>query len=170
LSVLTSLVSTPAGRRTSTSTLDTETAGIESTIFREATLLKKIEISIPESSMLEGPSNYQVWLFRILKILERYKLWTYCTNLVSPSNSIYDTEIEDRAAAIQAIIESTKDSLVTTLGCFSDLYLCWEYLKNKYILKSGSRQLMLLRKFVTARKEETMTMENYLKNMKEIID
>jgi hypothetical protein len=110
-------------RGTSDGALGTNTTEMDRTALRTTVFPKKIEISIPESSMLEGPSNYQVWSFKVSKILERYRLWSYCTNPALPPGSISDVEIEGRAAAIQTIIESTKDSLVTTLERFNDPYL-----------------------------------------------
>jgi hypothetical protein len=79
---------------------------------------KAVEISIPNTSRLEGPANYQVWSSRISAILEQYKLWIYCTIPTSSPNSISNVEIEGRAAAQQAIIESFKDSFISIVYRF----------------------------------------------------
>jgi hypothetical protein len=150
--------------------LGTTTTGNKRSMFRTNRVQKGIEVSIPKSSMLDGPNNYQVWSFRISNIMGRYDVWTYYINPASLLHERATTESEGRSLAMMALIKSVKDLLVTTVGRFQDPYVCWEYLKKKYAPKSGSRRLMLLRKLVSSRKEEMSTMEQYLKSCKETID
>jgi hypothetical protein len=39
---------------------------------------KDIEFVLPEMSRLDGMQNYQIWSFRIQRILERNNVWNYC--------------------------------------------------------------------------------------------
>jgi len=70
---------------------------------------KAIDISIPDSSRLDGASNYPVWSYTMQCILERYRLLNYCTH--PPIRvDISKTELDGRFLAHQAIAESIKDS------------------------------------------------------------
>jgi len=80
----------------------------EREISRSSTLLashhvhKSIDISIPDSSRLDGALNYPVWLYTMQCILERHRLWTYCIQQITRVN-ISETELDGRFLALQAI-------------------------------------------------------------------
>jgi hypothetical protein len=53
---------------------------------------KEIDISIPDTSRLEGVLNYQVWAFRLQSILDRNSVWRFCTMPPTTSDLISDDE------------------------------------------------------------------------------
>jgi hypothetical protein len=55
---------------------DQNETGIVSRIPRKR---QEIEISIPDTSRLDGVLNYQVWAFRLQSILDRNAVWRFCT-------------------------------------------------------------------------------------------
>jgi hypothetical protein len=81
-----------------------------------------------------------------------------------------DDKREGRRIALQAITDSIKDSVVPIVCRFEDPYLLWTALRDRYQSKSGSRRMMLLRKLVGIRKEETTSMEQYLIEVKDTMD
>jgi hypothetical protein len=81
-----------------------------------------------------------------------------------------EAELQGRENTLQIMTDSVKDSMVSVVRRFTDPYVCWTHLRNRYESRSGSRRLMLLRKIVTFRKEETVSMEKYLTDVKNTID
>ena len=149
--------------------LGTETTARERALVRPITQpSRSLDISIPDSSRLDGPKNYRVWSLRMRHILERNRIWVYCLNPMSRSAS--ESEMDGRELALSAIEDSVKDSLVTIVSRFTDPYDCWRHLQERYEPKSVSRRLMLLSKLISSKKEESQTMEQYLKEAKDIID
>jgi hypothetical protein len=131
---------------------------------------KEIEISIPDTSRLDGVLNYQVWAFRLQSILDRNNVWRFCATPPTRSDLMGDNEMEGRKIALQAITNSVKDSVVPIVRRFEDPYSLWTTLINRYQSKSGSRCLMLLCKLVGLRKEENTSMEQYLTEVNDTMD
>jgi hypothetical protein len=128
--------------------------------------LNRIEISLPETSRLDGAQNYQIWSLRVKRILVRYRVWQFC---VTPRSRIMtEEELEGKELARDIMLESVKDSVATIVERFADPYECWLYLSNRYKPKGGSRRLiLLLRRLVYSRKEDSFSMEQHLKTFKE---
>lgn len=129
---------------------------------------RDIEITTPETSRLDGPVNYQVWSYRLKRLLERNNVWIYCTE--PRSRNAAAAEKEGRKIALQAITDSVKDSVIPVVCRFEDPHLLWKALEDRYQSKSGSRRLVLLQKLVSLRKEDGTSMEQYVTEVKDIID
>jgi len=131
--------------------------------------LKAVDLAIPDSSRLDGASNYPVWSYRMQCVLERHQIWQYCVN--PPSRlDVTVAKTEGRFLAHQAIAESVKDSEILVIRRFTDPYECWQHLCNRYMLQSGATRLMLLRRYLACKKEETTSMERFLRDVKSNID
>jgi hypothetical protein len=63
---------------------------------------KVLDFIFPNSNMLERESNYQVWSFKMTRILKRHRIWMYCVNLVS-RDQVIEIEIEDKKLALDTI-------------------------------------------------------------------
>jgi hypothetical protein len=156
-------------QRTFTTPPNRETLREES--LRQSVQRKKdIEFVIPDTSRLDGMQNYQIWSFRIQRILEHHNVWIYCIEPPPRHRLQTEEELEGRANALYIITDSVKDSMVSVVRKFTDPFVCWTNLRDQYESRSGSGRLMLLRKMVTFRNEETMTMEQYLTEVKNTID
>jgi len=84
-------------------------------VLRSATQHSKgLDFSLPDSSRL-GESNYQVWLLKMIRILEKHRIWIYCFNPIS-CDAITETEIKGRKLALDAILELVRDSLIQSSG------------------------------------------------------
>jgi hypothetical protein len=83
------------------------------------------------------------------------------------SRIMTEEELEGRELARDIMLESVKDSVATIVERFADPYECWLHLSNRYEPKGGSRRLMLLRRLVYSRKEDSFSMEQHLKTFKE---
>jgi hypothetical protein len=87
----------------------------------------------------------------MVKIFERHRIWT---SYVNPKiqGVIPEAEHESRKLALDVISESMQDSLISIIRHYTNPYEC------------------LLQKLIISWKEEMMTMENYPKEIKSIID
>jgi len=87
----------------------------------------------------------------MVKIFERHHIWT---SYVNPKTKgvIPEVEHESKKLALDVISESMQDSLILIIRHYTNPYEC------------------LLQKLIISWKEEMMTMENYLKETKGIID
>jgi hypothetical protein len=65
------------------------------------------------------------------------------------------------------MLESVKDSVANIVERFTDPYECWQHLSNRYEPRGGSRRLMLLRRLIYSRKEDSFSREQHLKSFKE---
>ena len=123
--------------------------------------------SIPEVYHLTGIENYSSWAFRMKNVLMRDKLFVYCS---VPSNPFMeDVERKGRQAALSAISGSIKgDVALKLLKRYSDPFHCWSSLKSRYESDSTTRQMPLIDKFFSIRKNGSMDI--YLADMKEAAD
>ena len=126
------------------------------------------EITIPESSRLDGPMNYQVWSYKLERLLERNNAWIYCTK--PRSRIAVAAEKEGRKIALQAITDSVKDSVIPVVCRFEDPHLLWKALEDRYQSKPRLRRLMRLQKLVSLWKEDGTSMEQYVTEVKDIMD
>lgn len=79
-------------------------------------------------------------------------------------------EIEGGMLLMQFITKFVKDTLISIIRRYDDPYKCWEHLKSRYEPKLRSRQLVLLKKIVESKKEDTISMEQYSKDLKDTIN
>lgn len=63
---------------------------------------------------------------------------------------------------------NAKNNALKLLRRYSDPYECWTGLKTRYESDSGPRRVMLIEKFFSLRKTESMTMDAHLTEVKEV--
>ncbi len=90
---------------------------------------KSLDFSLWDSSRLERESNYQMWLFRMAKILERHHIWTLCVN-PKTQGVILEAEHEGKKLALNATSKSMQNSLILIIKCYTDPYKYWKHLKG----------------------------------------
>ena len=66
------------------------------------------------------------------------------------------------------INSNAKNNALKLLRCYDDPYECWTGLKTRYESDSGPRQVMLIDKFFSLRKTESISMDDHLTEVKEI--
>jgi hypothetical protein len=69
---------------------------------------------------------------------------------------------------MSVINSNAKNSALKLLRRYNDPYECWTGLKNRYESDSGPHRVMLIEKFFSLRKTESMTMDAHLTEVKEI--
>ena len=100
-------------------------------------------------------------------VLLRDGLFDYCT--VAPSQNMTNREKKGRQVALSAINGSVKgDIALKLLKCYSKPYECRSSPKSRYESDSIARQVSLIDKIFSIRKNENM--DAYLANMKEATD
>jgi hypothetical protein len=135
----------------------------------ELTRLKRRsgEITIPESSRLDGP-NYSIWSFRMKNILQREGLWRFVTT--PPSWNMSEDEREIRSSTLNTINLSLKDSVTKLVKRLEDPHILWQYLRNRYDKHDPQRKMTLLQRLLKIKKEDATTMDDYLKDVRDIVD
>ena len=123
--------------------------------------------SIPELYHLTRIENYSSWAFRIKNVLMRDGLFEYYS--VPPTPFMDNVERKGRQTALSAINGSIKgDVVLKLLKRYSDLFDCWSFLKSRYESDSTTRQMSLIDKFFSIRKNGSM--DAYLADMTEVAD
>jgi len=86
----------------------------------------------------------------------------------SPKNIfIVDVKVEIKSNALNAINLSVKDIVISFVEKFTNSHYCWEYLIEA---KSCSRKLILLKTIVSMKKEQKISLDNYFREVKKIVD
>ena len=120
--------------------------------------------SIPELYHLTGIENYSSWAFCMKNVLMRDDLFEYCSK--RPTPFMGNAERKGRQAALSAINGSIKgDVALKLLKRYFDPFDCWSSLKSRYESDSTARQMSLIDKFFSIRKNGSM--DAYLVDMKE---
>jgi hypothetical protein len=65
----------------------------------------RLNFSLPDSSRLEREFNYQVWSFRMVWILEKHCIWTFCVN-PKTQGAVPKVEHEGKKFCLDVIFES----------------------------------------------------------------
>lgn len=117
---------------------DTTKTALDKEILKSITQHNKnLDFFLPNSNRLKGESNYQVWSFRMAKILERHRIWTLCVN-PKIQGVVLEVEHENRKLALDVIFESVWDSLIPIIRRYIDPHKCWQHLKGWYEPNTGS--------------------------------
>ena len=121
---------------------------------------------LPETYHLEGGSNFGVWAYRIKNLLQRDGRFRYC--VTPPSKIMGEEERMARQQVMSVINSNAKNNALKLLRRYNDPYECWTGLKNRYESDSGPRRVMLIEKFFSLRKTESISMDAHLTEVKEI--
>ena len=122
--------------------------------------------NLPEAYHLEGSGNYGVWSYRMKNLLQRDGRFKYCTT-PAPKN-MSDEERMARQQVMSLINNSAKNNALRILRRYIDPYECWTGLKTRYESDSGPRRVMLIEKFFSLRKTESVSMDEHLTEVKEV--
>jgi hypothetical protein len=125
------------------------------------------DITIPESSRLDSP-NYSIWSFRMKNILQREGLWRFVTTPPLWNMSIDEREI--RSSTLNTLNLSLKDNVTKLVKRLEDPHITWQYLQNRYDKHDPQRKMTLLQRLLKIKKEDTVTMDDYLKDVRDIVD
>ena len=124
------------------------------------------ENSLPEAYHLEGSGNYGVWSYRMKNLLQRDGRFKYCTT--KASEVMGDAERMARQQVMSLINSSAKNNALRILRRYVDPYECWMGLKTRYESDSGPRRVMLIEKFFSLRKTDSVSMDEHLTEVKEV--
>ena len=121
---------------------------------------------LPESYHLDGGGSYGVWAYRMKNLLQRDGRFHYC--LTPPSAIMSEEERMARLHVMSIINSNAKNTALKLLRHYSDPYECWTWLKTRYESDSGPRRVMLIEKFFSLRKTESISMDAHLTEVKEV--
>ena len=121
---------------------------------------------LPEIYHLEGGGNFGVWAYRMKNMLLKDGRFHYC--LTPPSKVMSEAERVARQQVLSIINSNAKNNALKLLRRYSDPHECWSGLKTRYESDSGPRRVMLIEKFFSLRKTESVSMDTYLTEVKEI--
>ena len=125
------------------------------------------QTTIPDLYHLVGLENSSAWAFRMKNVLQRDGLYEYC--ITTPSQVMSDNEKKRRQLALSAINGSVKGNVaIKLLKRYTDPDECSTSLKTRYDSDNKSRQVLLIDKFFSIRKLNSM--DEYLADMKEAVD
>lgn len=125
-----------------------------------------IDSVLPETYHLEGGSNFGVWAYRMKNLLQKDGRFHYC--LTPPSAIMGEEERTARQQVLSIINSNAKNSALKLLRRYHDPHECWTGLKTRYESDSGPRRVMLIDKFFSLRKTESITMDAHLTEVKEV--
>ena len=121
---------------------------------------------LPETYHLDGGNNFGVWAYRMKNLLQKDGRFHYCTT--PPSKIMGEEEKTARQQVLSIINSNAKNTALKLLRRYSDPYECWTGLKTRYESDSGPRRVMLIDKFFSMRKTESVSMDAHLTEVKEI--
>ena len=148
------------------STIETDTeSSLQSRSIQHITTMTG-DNGLPESYHLEGGGNYGIWAYRIKNLLQKDGRFRYC--ITAPSDPLGEEERIARQQVLSIINSNAKNNALRLLHRYSDPYDCWLGLKTRYESDSGPRRVMLIEKFFSLRKTESVSMDAYLTEVKEI--
>ena len=124
------------------------------------------DTGLPEVYHLEGGGNFGVWAYRIKNLLQKDGRFVYC--LTAPSKTMSEEERIARQQVMSIINSNAKNNALKLLRRYSDPYECWTGLKTRYQFGSGPRRVMLIEKFFSLRKTESISMDVHLTEVKEV--
>jgi hypothetical protein len=121
---------------------------------------------LPEAYHLEGGNNYGVWAYRMKNLLQKDGRFRYC--LTPPSKIMGEEERIARQQVMSIINSNAKNTALRILRRYHDPHECWISLKTRYESNSGPRRVMLIDKFFALRKTDSISMDAYLTEVKEV--
>ena len=121
---------------------------------------------LPETYHLDGGGNFGVWSYRMKNLLQKEGRFHVC--LTPPSQIMGEEERTARQQVMSIINSNAKNNALKLLRRYSDPYECWTGLKTRYESDSGPRRVMLIEKFFSLRKTESISMDAHLTEVKEI--
>ena len=91
-------------------------------------------ISVRAEDRLEGASNFNVWKFRIMNILQAHDLEQYVTTVMEEptSNAGRAAFMKSQAKAKRIIFDSVKDNIMPTMTSLMTAKDCMDTLVNLY--------------------------------------
>ena len=122
--------------------------------------------NLPEMYHLEGGGNYGVWAYHMKNLLQKDGRFHYC--LTAPSKIMGEEEKTARQQVMSLITCNATDNALKLLRRYDDPYECWTGLKTRYEPNSGPRRVMLIEKFFSLRKTESVSMAAHLTEVKEV--
>lgn len=132
------------------------------------------EVSMGETSKLDGNTNYSVWSFKLRNMLCREDTWKL---VEPPPGTIAPTDPAEVAAlqvqknkALTMIALSVRDNVIPYILNITEPDVCWATLKGLYASSTNSRKLLLRRKLTSLKLEEGGSMSTFLQHLKELIN
>ena len=98
-------------------------------------------------------------------ILKRDGLFTWC--LQGPSNFPTIVEERRRELALSSLNRNAKGNALRLMRRFTYPHQLWQHLKEKYEVDNNPRKVHLIEKFFSTKKTGSMSMDEYLTEMKE---
>ena len=121
---------------------------------------------LPETYHLEGGGNFGIGAYRMKNLLQKDGRFSYC--ITPPSEPMSKQEKIGRQQVLSIINSNAKNSALSLLRRYNDPYECWTGLKTRYESDSGPRRVMLIEKFFSLRKTESISMDAHLTMVKEV--
>jgi hypothetical protein len=112
--------------------------------------------------------NYGIWAWRMKSVLERDGLFVYCTT--PARENMTEVEKRGRTQALSVLNGSAKNTAYKLMKRYRDPHTCWTQLKDRYEAESNPRKLMLIKRFFGIKKTSSISMDDYLTNIKEAAD
>ena len=99
-------------------------------------------------------------------LLQKDGRFHYC---LTPASEVMGEEERMALQQVLSVINSNaKNNALKLLRRYSDPHECWTRLKTRYESDSGPRRVMLIEKFFSLRKTESISMDAHLAEVKEV--
>ena len=101
-------------------------------------------------------------------LLKRDGLFTWC--LQAPSTFSIAGEEKGRKLVLSLLTSNAKGNALRLMRRFMDLHQLWQHLKKRYEANNNPRIVYLIEKLFSTRRTASMSMDEYLTEMKETKD
>ena len=108
------------------------------------------------------------WAYRMKNILKCDGLFTWC--LQEPSMFPIAIEEKGRELALSSLTSNTKGNALRLMRRLTNPSQLWQHLKERYEADNNPRKVHLIEKFFSTKKTNSMSIDEYLTEMKEVAD
>jgi hypothetical protein len=129
-------------------------------------------ISIRAEDKLEGASNFNVWKFRIMNILQAHDLEQYVTTVMEEptSNAGRAAFMKSQVKAKRIIFDSVKDNIMPTMTSLMISKDCMDTLVNLYEKQTPSQKRTLKHKLKYLKMEKGESVASFCSRIAQFID
>lgn len=132
------------------------------------------DVSMGDSSKLEGNLNYSVWSFKMRNMLSREDTWRLVdppAGTVAPTTPAQIAALQlQKNKALTMIALSVRDNVIPYISNVTEPDECWRVLKDLYANNTNSRKLLLRRKLTNLKMQEGSSMSEFLQHLKELLN
>ena len=119
-------------------------------------------------------SNWPTWKFQMMHLFMARELWEYVEGTAlspeSDSNGAQARYEKDKQKAMATLVMGIQSNLIYLVTSCTTPKDFWDTLKAQFERNTLANKLFLKRQYFTTKMKEGQSVQDHLKNMKEIVD